>query len=63
MAEVILKIRVGFFVVFFFLKEKKIDLKESLIMELKEKRANIETERHNMDLNNGGEQTQLLAKV
>lgn len=34
-------------------EDKKIDLKDNLIIELKEKRLSIETERMNMDLNNG----------
>lgn len=35
-------------------QEKKVELKETLVMELKEKKGNIETERQTMDLNNGG---------
>ncbi|XP_025089217.1 sin3 histone deacetylase corepressor complex component SDS3-like isoform X2 [Pomacea canaliculata] len=34
-------------------EEKKVELKETLVMELKEKKGNIETERQTMDLNNG----------
>ena len=34
-------------------QEKKIELKENLIVELEEKKKNIENERHSMDLTGG----------